>query len=115
MKAILSYHPSYGPQLLTLKDRVEVLRTDSWLVKLISKKYESKPITFLGRDDLKRVEIEMDVNLFKQLQQDPLFVMEADKLRRLRTTRVDFLDFLLTSDVNLIDNDLDKIVEYGNK
>ena len=108
MKAIVSYHSSCGPQLLTFKDKQEVLRSDSWLVKLINKKYESKPITFLGRDDIKRIEIEMNVDLFKQLQQDPMFIMKAEKLRRLRTTRRDVLDYLMTSDINLIDNDLDK-------
>lgn len=50
----------------------------------------------------------MSVYLFKQLQQDPLFIMNADKLRRLRTTRTDFLDFLVSGDINIIDNDLDK-------
>lgn len=108
MKAIISYHPSCGPQLLTFKDKKEVLRSDSWLVKLIDKKYESKPVTFLGRDEIKRIEIEMDVHLFTRLRQDPMFIMKAEKLRRLRTTRRDVLDYLMTSDINLIDNDLDK-------
>lgn len=108
MKAILSYHPSCGIELLTFSDGKEVLKKDCWLINLINQKYDSKPITFLGRDTIKRVEIEMNIDLFTKIQHDPLFVMKAEKLRRLRTTRKDVLDFLMTSNINLIDNDLDE-------
>lgn len=108
MKAILSYHPSCGTELLTFSDGKEVLRKDSWLIRLINEKYEKADIMFLGRDNQKRVEIEMNVDLFTKIKQEPMFIMKAEKLRRLRTTRKDVLDFLMSSNINLIDNDLDE-------
>ena len=108
MKAILSYHASCGVELLTFSEGKEILKKDCWLMNLINQKYDNTPVNFLGRDNLKRVEIEIDVELFNKLQNDPLFVMKAEKLRRLRTTRKDILDYLMTSSINTIDNDLDE-------
>lgn len=108
MKAILSYHPSCSIELLEFSEGMEVLRKDSWLMNLINKKYDNKPITFLGRDNINRLEIEMNISLFQELQQDPLFVMKAEKIRRLRTTMLDLLDYLTNSNINIIDNDLDE-------
>lgn len=108
MKAILSYHPSCGVELLTFENGEEVLKKDCWLINLINEKYGERPILFLGRDTQKRVEIEMNIDLFTKIQHDPMFIMKAEKLRRLRTTRKDLLDFLMNSNINLIDNDLDE-------
>jgi hypothetical protein len=107
MKAILSYHSSCGEELLELKDGKEFLKNDCWLISLINDKYKGNTILFLGRDAKKRVEIEISIGLFADIQHDPMFIMKSEKLRRLRTTRKDILDFLMTSNINIIDNDLD--------
>mgnify|MGYP003480381073 CR=1 FL=1 len=107
MKAILSYAPQCGIELLTPKNGELYLRKDSWLMMLIEKKYNGETIKYLGRDNIGRVEIEMNVMLFKKLQNDPLFIMKSENLRRLRTSRLSILDYLMTREVNLIDNDLD--------
>ena len=108
MKAILSYHVSCGPELLTLVNGVEILREDCWLLNLINQN-DRNSIAFLGRDSLKRIEIEMNIGLFTELQHDSIFVSRAESLRRLRTTRHSILDYLMTSNINIIDNDLDAI------
>lgn len=110
MNAILSYSPEVGPELLSSSVETEFLREDSWLADLIRREYNNQPISFLGRDKLKRIEIEMDIFLFDKIQHDLLFVMKAANLRRLRTTRSgDYLESLVSSRFRIIDNDLDKI------
>jgi hypothetical protein len=107
MKVILSYHPSCACELIYCKDGKELLKPNNWLSQLIGNIRNNGNVVFLGRDDKKRVEIQITLDCFTDIQHTPMFIMKAEKLRRLRTVRKDFLEFLITPNVNIIDNDLD--------
>lgn len=110
MDVILSYNTLESLQLLDYNqiEKTEKLKPNCWLCTLIKEKYENKNVVFLGRDDKKRAEIQMSMELFNSLRSDPLFLLKSENLRRLRTIRKNsILDFLSTQGFNIIDNDLD--------
>lgn len=106
MKAILSYRPSCI-DLVDWVDGEEILRKDSWLMSLANR-YGIGSLKLCPRDELKRIVIEMSVDDFIKLKEDHLFIMKCEDLRRLQTTRRSVIEYLVTSYVNTIDNDLDK-------
>jgi hypothetical protein len=105
MEVILSYAPQIGFERVVNSETV--LDTNNWLSMLIKKHFNKDYLEYLGRDELKRIELCVPLSVFETLKNDPLFIMKAETLRRLRTTRKDVLDYLMTSNINLIDNDLD--------
>jgi len=88
----------------------------SWLYDLAKKYYATdtdKYISLFGFDNLKRIEIMISVCLFDQLKIDPVFIMKAENLRRVRTIKLnpskmtDILEYLCYP-ISQFDNDLDK-------
>lgn len=106
----------------SLKERSLYNREDSikgsWLYDL-AKKYRPNDtdeyIKLIGLDNSKRIEIEVSVHLFNQLKTDPVFVMKAENLRRLRTSKYEGSKFdnilleYLVFPISDFDNDLDKV------
>lgn len=104
MKVILSYTPESATKIV--KGHPEQIDPFGWLAAL-SKRYGSF-IEYEGRDEKKRVEVSMSVSLFSCIKNDPLFIMEAEHLRRIRTEgQPNILEFLAGPRINYIDNDLD--------
>ena len=84
----------------------------SWLWGL-AKKYmpnnTENHISLVGLDEKKRIEIMISVSLFEQLKYDTLFILKAENLRRLRTTKntQTILEHLCYPLLKEFDNDLD--------
>lgn len=89
----------------------------SWLYEL-AKKYmptqTDNHISLIGLDESKRIEIMISVYLFEEIKSDPVFIMRAENLRRLRTIKkkeevgTNILEILCYPTLRNFDNDLDK-------
>ncbi len=87
----------------------------SWLYDL-AKKYvptdTDKHISLVGLDSIKRIEVMVSIYLFNELKNDPVFIMKAENLRRLRTEKIDkskhrqLIEYLCYP-ISHFDNDLD--------
>ncbi len=86
----------------------------SWLYELAKKyapnKTEEK-ISLIGLDTFKRIEIRVSVSLFEQLKNDPVFILRAENLRRIRSDNmpITLLEYLINPRMRKFDNDLDAI------
>jgi len=86
-----------------------------WLYDL-AKKYmpnnTDNHISLIGFDSKKRIEIMISIFLFFELKRDPVFIMNAENLRRLRTVTIDptkptHVLEVLCFPISNFDNDLD--------
>ena len=65
-------------------------------------------VSYIGMDDKDRIEIRINLYLFEDMKDDPLFVSRAADMRRLRSGYVGgFLAYILLMGYRVFDNDLD--------
>ena len=111
-KIIMSFSPSVD--YTRLIDGKEQIRKDCWLYKLVEDfvgkdKITENNFSFLGRDTIHRLEFATTDTVFSWLKVQPLFILKAEELRRLRYDgHPSLLHYLCTPMLIVFDNDLDK-------
>lgn len=100
---------SFSPQGLCERlENGEKTIKGTWLFELVKNELniESK-LFFIGRDNLKRVEIGCHIVLFNKLRVMPVFIMQCEYLRRARSSNERTLLDKLVIPMAEFDNDLD--------